>query len=163
MTKKVAIILIAIVVVCVCIFSGCNATKSIKVFPEDREVSGVTLVVYNSKSESVRYSFTSEEIEKLKTIFGNLGYIERQYISNPIISETFDYILEVNVEKKGLSKAYTYYVYIGREYSYSVNDTEIINQKESKYLKIKTNSKKYQGEANDEVINYLAFVEAAIL
>ena len=90
-------------------------------------LAGIMLIIVSVASlinnRSSRYGFY---IGIAGIILGLLYIVIGNYISNPIISETFDYTLEINVAKKGMKKAYTYYVKIGRVYSYSLNNTEII-------------------------------------
>ena len=163
MNKKILVCLVCIIVLMTVVFTACSFTKSTKVIVENRDIESINLIVFDSQNTSHKYELTSGEITKLKDMLDNLGYIEREYISNPIISETFDYTLEVNVAKKGLKKAYTYYVKIGRVYSYSINNKDILNQKEPTYLSIETNQLKYAGQANEEIVAYLALMKASII
>ncbi len=157
-----ALVLISIIVISLGL-SSCSLTKSTKVFVEDREISSIKMIVYTADAQSKEYKFTKEEISSLKKMFDNLGYIERQYVSNPIISESFDYTLEFNVAKKGVKKAYKYYVYVGRTYTYSIDDKQVLSQTESKYLSIATDQLKYKGEVNEEILNYLSLAKASII
>lgn len=160
--RNLLIILILVLTLTTIVISGCSFTKSTKVIVEDRDIESIEVLFYNSNGESTKYVLTSGEMEDITKLFDNLGYIDRQYVSNPIISETFDYSLKIDVAKKGLKKAYTYYVYIGRTYSYKVNDKDILNQTESKYLLIETDQLKYKGEVNEEILNYLGLIRASL-
>ena len=164
---KKALVLTSIILIIVLSVSlvGCSLTKSVKVIPEGREVDSMELIVFNAKSESVRFDLTHEEVSKLETMFDNLGYLERQYISNPITNERIEYTLVVNVAKKSLfKKAYTYYIYVGFSTNSIIDNVPIItNSPETAFLRVETESSKYSGNVNEEVLSYLALLKAAAI
>ena len=160
MKKTIFLSVLLIIVLTLSLF-GC-APKSTKVIVEDREVGSIDLLVFNDSDQSVKYTLTGEEQGELVKMLDNLGYMDRIILSNTIPSETFEYALTINVNKKGLKKAYSYYVYIGKTETYTVAGKDITTTKD-KYLRIETDSKKYEGEANQEVINYLKQLKDAAI
>ena len=152
MKKTIFLSLIIIIVLSLSLF-GC-APKSVKVIVEDREVGSIDLLVFDDTAKSIKYTLSGEEQSQLIQMLDNLGYMDRYIVPNAIASESFEYSLTINVNKKGLKKAYSYYVYIDKTETYTIAGKDITNRKE-KYLRIVTDSKKYEGEANQEVINYL--------
>ena len=164
MKKSLVIVSILLIVVLSVSLIGCSLTKSVKVIPEGREVESMELIIFNAKSESVRFNLTNEEVQKLATMFDNLGYLERQYIANPITNEKIEYTLVVNVAKKNMfKKAYTYYIYIGVSTNSIVDNMPIINSPESTFLRVETESAKYSGNVNEEVLAYLGLLKAAAI
>ena len=163
---KKALVFVSIILVLVISISliGCSLTKSVKVIPECRAVDSMELIVYNAKAESVRFDLTQEEITKLESMFDNLGYLERQYISNPITNQRDEYTLVVNVAKKSaFKKAYTYYIYIGFETNSIYDSMPVITSPEKAFLRVETDSAKYSGSVNEEVLSYLALLKAAAI
>ena len=140
---------------------GC-APKSVKVIVEDRSVDSIDLLVFDETSKSVKYTLSGEEQGELIKMLDNLGYMDRLIVPNTIASESFEYSLTINVSKKGLKKAYSYYVYIDKTETYTIAGKDITNRKD-KYLRVVTDSKKYEGEANQEVINYLKQLKEAAI
>ncbi len=164
MKKSLVIISILLIVILSFSLVGCSLTKSVKVIPEGREVESMELIVFNAKAESVRFDLTNEEVNKLSTMFDNLGYLERQYIANPIQNERIEYTLVVNVAKKNIfKKAYTYYIYIGVATNSIYDNMPIINSPESSFLRVETDSAKYSGKVNEEVLSYLGLLKAAAI
>ncbi len=164
MKKSLVIVSILLIVILSFSLIGCSLTKSVKVIPEGREVESMELIVFNAKAESVRFDLTNEEVNKLSTMFDNLGYLERQYIANPIQNERIEYTLVVNVAKKNIfKKAYTYYIYIGVATNSIYDNMPIINSPESSFLRVETDSAKYSGKVNEEVLSYLGLLKAAAI
>ncbi len=164
MKKSLVIISILLIVILSFSLVGCSLTKSVKVIPEGREVESMELIVFNAKAESVRFDLTNEEVNKLSTMFDNLGYLERQYIANPIQNERIEYTLVVNVAKKNIfKKAYTYYIYIGVATNSIYDNMPIINSPESSFLRVATDSANYSGKVNEEVLSYLGLLKAAAI
>ena len=158
--KKTVLVLVILTMILSLSLFGCNATKSSKVIPENRSVDSIDLLVFNSADQSVKCTLADVERDKLIEMFDNLGYMDRLYITNPVSSESFEYSLTINVAKKGLKKAYSYYVYIDRTSSYNVNGKNLVDQRDELYLRIETDSKKYEGKCNQEIINYLKQLKA---
>ena len=159
--KRKILVVISIVLVCVMsiAFAACSFTKSSKVLPEGREISSIELMVYNSNNESVKKELNDEDKQSLIDYFNDLGfmdrYVEQFDVSKKLSSEEFKYVLEIKVKKKGLKKAYTYYVKIGRSATYRAMNKELFTEVDDKYLKIETESKKFKGEASQEVVDFL--------
>ncbi|MCR4874910.1 MAG: hypothetical protein K5923_04140 [Clostridia bacterium] len=164
MKKSLVIVSILLIVILSFSLVGCSLTKSVKVIPEGREVESMELIVFNAKAESIRFDLTNEEVNKLSTMFDNLGYLERQYIANPIQNERIEYTLVVNIAKKNIfKKAYTYYIYIGVATNSIYDNMPIINSPESSFLRVETDSAKYSGKVNEEVLSYLGLLKAAAI
>ena len=164
MKKSLVIVSTLLIIVLSISLIGCSLTKSVKTIPEGREIESMELIVFNAKAESVRFDLTHEEISKLETMFDNLGYLERQYIANPITNERIEYTLVVNVAKKNIfKKAYTYYVYVGVSTNSIYDNMPIINSPESTFLRVETDSAKYSGKVNEEVLSYLGLLKAAAI
>ena len=158
MNKKV-ILIVSILMIVSIMLSACSLTKSSKVIPEDREVESLELLVYNADNEAVKNTLSNVDTQKLLELFDNLGYIDR-YISQldvtkKLTSEEFTYALTVNIKKKGLKKAYSYYIYIGRTATYTLANKSIETKEDVKYMRIDTGSKKYKGEATEEIVKIL--------
>ena len=158
--KKSVVFIILIIILMLSLF-GC-APKSVKVIVEDRSVDSIDLLVFDDTSKSVKYTLSGEEQGELIKMLDNLGYMDRLIVPNAIASESFEYSLTINVSKKGLKKAYSYYVYIDKTETYTIAGKDITNRKD-KYLRVVTDSKKYEGEANQEVINYLKQLKEAAI
>ena len=158
--KKSVVFVILIIILMLSLF-GC-APKSVKVIVEDRSVDSIDLLVFDETSKSVKYTLSGEEQGELIKMLDNLGYMDRLIVPNTIASESFEYFLTINVSKKGLKKAYSYYVYIDKTETYTIAGKDITNRKD-KYLRVVTDSKKYEGEANQEVINYLKQLKEAAI
>jgi len=158
--KKSVVFIILIIILMLSLF-GC-APKSVKVIVEDRSVDSIDLLVFDDTSKSVKYTLSGEEQGELIKMLDNLGYMDRLIVPNTIASESFEYSLLINVGKKGLKKAYSYYVYIDKTETYTIAGKDITNRKD-KYLRVVTDSKKYEGEANQEVINYLKQLKEAAI
>ncbi len=158
--KKSVVFIILIIILMLSLF-GC-APKSVKVIVEDRSVDSIDLLVFDETSKSVKYTLSGEEQGELIKMLDNLGYMDRLIVPNTIASESFEYSLTINVGKKGLKKAYSYYVYIDMTETYTIAGKDITNRKD-KYLRVVTDSKKYEGEANQEVINYLKQLKEAAI
>ena len=158
--KKSIVFVILIIILMLSLF-GC-APKSVKVIVEDRSVDSIDLLVFDETSKSVKYTLSGEEQGELIKMLDNLGYMDRLIVPNTIASESFEYSLTINVGKKGLKKAYSYYVYIDKTETYTIAGKDITNRKD-KYLRVVTDSKKYEGEANQEVINYLKQLKEAAI
>ena len=158
--KKSVVFIILIIILMLSLF-GC-APKSVKVIVEDRSVDSIDLLVFDETSKSVKYTLSGEEQGELIKMLDNLGYMDRLIVPNTIASESFEYSLTINVSKKGLKKAYSYYVYIDKTETYTIAGKDITNRKD-KYLRVVTDSKKYEGEANQEVINYLKQLKEAAI
>ncbi len=158
--KKSVVFVILIIILMLSLF-GC-APKSVKVIVEDRSVDSIDLLVFDDTSKSVKYTLSGEEQGELIKMLDNLGYMDRLIVPNTIASESFEYSLTINVGKKGLKKAYSYYVYIDKTETYTIAGKDITNRKD-KYLRVVTDSKKYEGEANQEVINYLKQLKEAAI
>ena len=158
--KKSVVFIILIIILMLSLF-GC-APKSVKVIVEDRSVDSIDLLVFDDTSKSVKYTLSGEEQGELIKMLDNLGYMDRLIVPNTIASESFEYSLTINVGKKGLKKAYSYYVYIDKTETYTIAGKDITNRKD-KYLRVVTDSKKYEGEANQEVINYLKQLKEAAI
>ena len=158
--KKSVVFIILIIILMLSLF-GC-APKSVKVIVEDRSVDSIDLLVFDETSKSIKYTLSGEEQGELIKMLDNLGYMDRLIVPNTIASESFEYSLTINVGKKGLKKAYSYYVYIDKTETYTIAGKDITNRKD-KYLRVVTDSKKYEGEANQEVINYLKQLKEAAI
>ena len=158
--KKSVVFIILIIILMLSLF-GC-APKSVKVIVEDRSVDSIDLLVFDETNKSIKYTLSGEEQGELIKMLDNLGYMDRLIVPNTIASESFEYSLTINVGKKGLKKAYSYYVYIDKTETYTIAGKDITNRKD-KYLRVVTDSKKYEGEANQEVINYLKQLKEAAI
>ena len=165
MNKKLTI-LIAIIIILTMLLASCSFNKSEKIIPEDREIESIELLVYNENSESVKQTLSDSDKQDIIEMFNNLGYIDRYYnqvdITKKLSSEEFEYMLTINVAKKGLKKAYSYYVYINRTSTYIVAGKEVTNN-EPKYLRVDTGSKKFKGDATDEIINLLNEIKQTLV
>ena len=160
MKKKLFVSIILIIVLAIALF-GC-APKSTKVIVEDREISSIDLLVFDDNDQSVKHTLTDEEKAELIEMFDNLGYMERLIVQNKIPSEEFQYLLTINVAKKKTKKAYSYYVYIDKTETYTIGDIEK-ETRDEKYLRIVTDSKKYEGHVTQEIINYLKQLKDAAI
>ena len=162
MTKRLTISIISIIVIISILLSGCSLTKSEKIIPEDREVESIDLLVFNEDKESVKHTLGDIDKDELVEMFNNLGYIDRYIkevdLTKTLSSEEFEYMLTIHIAKKGLKKAYDYYVYIGRTSTYTALGKEITNN-EPKYLKVDTGKKQFKGDATDEIINLLSGIK----
>ena len=165
MKKIITIISILIVLILGMSLSACSFTKSSKVLPEDREVESIDLLVFNENGESVKQTLTDEQKQSLVTKFNDLGFMDRSVIDlkKTVSSEEFEYALTINIKKKGLKKAYSYYVYIGRHVTYKVVGKEITTEYEEKYLKIDDGKKQFSGEVTDEIAKELKEIKLSII
>ena len=167
--QRKLLVVISIVLVCVMSisFSACSLTKSSKVLPEGRSVESIDLMVYNTSNESVKKTLSEEDRNKLVEMFDDLGFMDRYIpqldLKKKLSSEEFKYVLTINIAKKGLKKAYSYYVYIGRTATYTAMNKEIFTEEKDKYLRIETDSKKYEGDASQEIVDHLNRLRLAMI
>ena len=135
--------------------------------PEKREVESIDLLVFNENGESVKKTLSDEEKQSLIDKFNDLGYMDRYIkqfdLSKTVSAEEFEYSLTINIKKKGLKKAYSYYVYIGRHVTYKVGSKELVNDYEEKYLKMDNGSKQYTGEVTDEIATLLKDIKLSMI
>ena len=165
MKKIVTILSILIVLILGMALSSCSFTKSSKVLPENRDVESIDILVFNENGESVKKTLSEEEKQSLVEKFNDLGYMDRYVIDlkKTVSSEEFEYALTINIKKKGLKKAYSYYVYIGRHVTYKVVGKEITTEYEEKYLKIDDGKKQFAGEVTDEIANVLKEIKLSMI
>ncbi len=165
MKKIVTIISILVVLVLGMALSSCSFSKSSKVLPEKREVESIDLLVFNENGESIKKTLSDEEKQSLVEKFNDLGYMDRYIIDlkKTISSEEFDYTLTINIKKKGLKKAYSYYVYIGRYLTYKAIGKEITKEYDEKYLKIDDGKKQFAGQVTDEIAKQLKEIKLSMI
>ena len=162
MNRKLLIISVLAVLIVSVMLSSCSLTKSEKIIPEDRTVESIEMLVFNADQESVKQKLSSADTQDLIEMFNNLGYIDRYIeqvdLTKSIASEEYDYMLTIHIAKKGVKKAYEYYVYVGRKSTTTVAGKDIVKE-EPKYLKVDTGKKKFKGDATDEIVKLLKSIK----
>jgi len=148
-------IILSIVVLSTCLFA-CHKTTTL--VPEGRTTSSISLYYRaDADAETKSYDLSFEEIVDMLSKLDECGVVEKDLlsaVSGAVLNEYFTYEIRVNIDRKGLKKAKTIYIYVGRVQSVANPLGGTIDNVSKDYIRMKDGDT-YKGTATNDLLTYL--------